>query len=460
MKLEVFRKNNKMKQSILIGGIIVFLLIAGILVYRSYAIYQEKKEFDVMRGNVPDQNYDVQLAFILEDELGNQQRLDTIPEGKNYTVSITCNDNSVKARWDYETWGANISHVTKSRTKCNITFGPYKVLSKYGIFEDIISSGSGLYEVSHPESEFVTSFSRDLTDDQINNLKQTEYRYAGANPNNYVLFNNELWRIIGLVNTPEGQRIKLIRNESIGEYSWDSSDSAVNVGNGVNEWSESDIMHLLNDGPYYNRSSGTCYNGQNNATTDCDIREIGLTDEAKEMIDTITWNIGSNDGEEYTYDNINTINFYNFERSNHTGKICADGGGNGGADCRDNVDRTTTWKGKVGFIYPSDYGYATSGGNTINRSICLNIQAFSLPNSEDCYQNNWLYDDQLTQWSLTSLAHSLVSSRVFVVNFSGGVSYSIARVPRHLFPTLYLRSDVKIVDGEGTMDIPYLLSVN
>ena len=35
----------------------------------------------------------------------------------------------------------------------------------------------------------------------------------GANPNNYVKFNNELWRIIGLVNTPEGQRVKIIRND-------------------------------------------------------------------------------------------------------------------------------------------------------------------------------------------------------------------------------------------------------
>ena len=69
----------------------------------------------------------------------------------------------------------------------------------------------------------------------INNLKQTELRYAGANPDNYVKFNNELWRIIGLVNTPEGQRVKIIRDGNIGGYSWDSSDLSINSGAGVNE---------------------------------------------------------------------------------------------------------------------------------------------------------------------------------------------------------------------------------
>ena len=49
----------------------------------------------------------------------------------------------------------------------------------------------------------------------------TEYRYRGANPKNYVTFNNETWRIIGVFPTEDENgnienRIKLIRNESIG----------------------------------------------------------------------------------------------------------------------------------------------------------------------------------------------------------------------------------------------------
>ena len=49
----------------------------------------------------------------------------------------------------------------------------------------------------------------------------TEYRYRGASPKNYVTFNNETWRIIGVFLTEDENgnienRIKLIRNESIG----------------------------------------------------------------------------------------------------------------------------------------------------------------------------------------------------------------------------------------------------
>ena len=59
----------------------------------------------------------------------------------------------------------------------------------------------------------------------------TDYRYTGANPNNYVSFNNELWRIIGVFPTDDGtgnieNRVKIIRNESIGEdYMWDENGS-------------------------------------------------------------------------------------------------------------------------------------------------------------------------------------------------------------------------------------------
>ena len=49
----------------------------------------------------------------------------------------------------------------------------------------------------------------------------TDYRYIGADPNNYVKFNDELWRIIGVFDTDDGtgkveKRLKIIRNESIG----------------------------------------------------------------------------------------------------------------------------------------------------------------------------------------------------------------------------------------------------
>ena len=58
-------------------------------------------------------------------------------------------------------------------------------------------------------------------------------RYVGANPCNYVTFNGETagWRIVGVMNNIDDgtgkkeTRLKLIRTEILGGYSWDTSDS-------------------------------------------------------------------------------------------------------------------------------------------------------------------------------------------------------------------------------------------
>ena len=47
--------------------------------------------------------------------------------------------------------------------------------------------------------------------DLANGANDNNYRYSGSNPNNYVKFNNELWRIIGVING----KVKIIRNEAI-----------------------------------------------------------------------------------------------------------------------------------------------------------------------------------------------------------------------------------------------------
>ncbi len=313
----------------------------------------------------------------------------------------------------------------------------------------IVTSGVGVYEVSHEDA--IITYTTNETD--IQNLKQTEYRFAGLNPNNYVMFNGELWRMIGLVNTPEGLRMKLIRNESIGEYSWDSSSSNVNNGYGVNEWSTSKMVDLLNNGAYYNRESGTCYNGYRNTVISCDFSSTGLTSEAKEMIDTITWNIGSNHVTNEMYDRINIKDFYNLERSNQTGKKC-----NEGLYCNDTVLRTTTWVGKVGLMYPSDYGYATSGGVTTDRDTCIHTVLYSWSENEvsDCRNNDWLYKDQMYQWAITPNANVNFANNLFNVYVYGDV---FSKGAAETLPVIYLKTDVKIERGKGTFDLPYQLTI-
>ena len=311
----------------------------------------------------------------------------------------------------------------------------------------VVTSGDGLYEVHHEDAEITYTEDVELQ----NRLKQTELRYAGPNPDNYVWFNEELWRIIGLVNTPEGQRVKIIRDESIGKYAWDSSDSSINNGYGVNEWSTSKIMNLLNHGAYYNRTSGTCYNGQNNATKVCDFSNSGLLEKSKEMIDTITWNTGSNGTT--LYDNINIIKIYSLERSNNIGKVC-----NGGSMCTDNIERKTTWVGKLGLMYPSDYGYATSGGRITNRETCLNIKLSDWDTIE-CKDNNWLYDSNNSQLTLFSDTSNVNACDVWFLTPDYVRNYYNASNSTSSSPTLYLKTNINFIGGLGTRENPYLLSI-
>ena len=179
---------------------------------------------------------------------------------------------------------------------------------------------------------------------KFDNTIDNNLRYIGANPNNYVSFNNELWRIIGVFNNIDDgtgnkeTRIKIMRSESIGSYSWDNKPNAVGSSTSVygsNDWSDSTLQQVLNSGAYWNRTSGECPSGENGATVSCDFSEIGLTDEAKSMMGSVLWNVGGHpDGSPYT-----ASRFYISERD----KVVYNG-------------RPTTWNGKVGLMYPSEVG--------------------------------------------------------------------------------------------------------
>ena len=225
-----------------------------------------------------------------------------------------------------------------------------------------------------PLSDYVADTASDTAIDEAGNT-----RYIGADPNNYVSIDGDIWRIIGTMKDVDDgtgnkeDRVKLIRASSIGSYSWDTSESSVNNGYGVNEWSQADLMKLLNPGYesesvggslYWNNQSGKCYYSNNNGTTSCNFTSTGIKDKLKTLISDVVWNTGSQGTNDWSSASGGlTKHFYAYERSSNTGKICSSGN-----YCNDTVERTTKWTGKVGLMYPSDYGYATSGGDTTDRA--------------------------------------------------------------------------------------------
>ena len=390
-------------------------------------------------------------------------------ESKTYTLRLWLDENV-----DMNTKGVQ---NTKFSSKVVVTASYVEEIPKIPATATIASLVSGadtsstdVYTVPNKTSDSCTyTLAYDGTTD--NNL-----RYVGANPCNYVKVDNEIWRIIGVMNNIDDgtgkkeTRIKLIRNESIGTYSWDTSESSVNIGNGVNEWSQADLMKLLNPGYesesvggslYYNNSSGNCYSNKKNGTKACDFTNSGLKTNLKSLIGDTLWSTGTNGTNSFTSSSNGLVShFYSYERSSNTGKICSSG-----TDCNDTVERTTTWNGKIGLMYPSDYGYATSGGSTSNRTSCLNKELYNWDSSSysDCKNNDWLYNSSNWQWTLSPTAYSSYASVVFGVRAAGDVDVYIAgyvdsnnaNLAGLVRPSVYLISKTSILGGEGTLENPY-----
>ena len=275
------------------------------------------------------------------------------------------------------------------------------------------------------------------------NTPDQNIRYYGSNPDNYVSFNNELWRIIGVF----GNNVKLVRSESLGDLSWDSSASSVNNGRGVNEWSQSDLKNYLNT-MYYGGTSVTCYTGKNNQTKICPTGTIDET--SKGLIDYYTWNTGApNYNKLYnsTTELFDTVEFYNAERGSVNGKICSSGTG-----CNDTVERTTTWTGYVGLPYITDYAYASSESDC-NTKI-------DQSSSYKCKNNNWMFKPNKGYWTLSPRAFTSNAHNVWRVRGDGGAGSDFASLPNAVFPAIYLKSNILIESGKGTSSNPYMLKLN
>ena len=276
------------------------------------------------------------------------------------------------------------------------------------------------------------------------NTEDENIRYYGSDPNNYVSFNNELWRIIGVF----GNNVKLVRKDSLGELSWNSSESSINGGYGVNEWSQADLKNYLNTMYYGGDTTVTCYNGQNKKEVTCPTNKLDNT--SKSLIDNHTWNTGATDSNKLHNDttkSLDTLAFYKSERGNETGKICT-----GGNLCNDAVERTTTWTGYIGLPYITDYAYASSESDC-NTKI-------DQSNTYKCKNNNWMFKPNTWYWTLSPSAYTDDAYIVWSVRVDGGAVGYLAARQLSVFPTIYLKSNVLIDSGNGTSSDPYILSGN
>ena len=287
-------------------------------------------------------------------------------------------------------------------------------------------NGSGVYKVSH---EAIASDSS-ATGSEIK--ASDDYRYYGASPNNYICLDMEggstcsdrsLYRIIGSIyeeNAGENL-IKVIKatpltNGSITTYAWDSNYNiwaTPTNGNYSNSLtSGASLMILLN--------SGDWWSGTNTYAN------YGLTATAKSMVNTSRYYLSGFDN-----NSVKTTAVYDYERGKN----------------RYDTGRPLYWDGYVGLMYPSDYGYAA--GNSCATGTNLGNYDSS------CKSKDWLYNSSKWQWLMSQISDSF--NGVYGVRSTGSVYFSGGEGTGLISPVFYLKSNVGIIDGNGTLDNPYLL---
>ena len=256
---------------------------------------------------------------------------------------------------------------------------------------------SGLYTITHPADSTL----------QIGNDKDiTEYRYRGKDTKNYVTFNNEVWRIIGVFPTDDGtgkieNRIKLIKDQSIGSKKWDTSD--------LNNWARPATLNTELNTTYLN----------------------SLTNEAQMMIGNAKYYLGGY----YDLLQIQKDVMYQYERKIN-GRTYYNG------------TNPNNFIGKLGLMYASDYGYAASDECT------QNLRGYS---NATCKNNNWLFKGN-DEWMLPQAASNSRGACNALSDGSAGYSrVSIAQFA--VRPVLYLISSAKITGGNGTSSSPYTLGL-
>ena len=277
-----------------------------------------------------------------------------------------------------------------------------------------------------------------------------EYRYSGASVNNYVTYNNETWRIIGVFSeeledgTTE-EFVKIVRNDVLlagsipTSYYIAENDTTYNVGSSTtsrdaywnykvsgtnnNDWTTAGLMYYLNTVEDDSETPNAGYLST-------------LSSGARNLIRETTYYLGN-----VTY-NTSTKIAYDAERSEtiHSGN-------------------QTSWRGTVALMYPSDYGYSASNSYW---NVSIGSSGYNTAQEDGIYprSTSWMYETMTSAKTNSSWLLAPSSSRSnYAMGWYTAGSVGSSRVYDYngVRPALNLISKAKITTGDGTLTSPYVL---
>ena len=297
-----------------------------------------------------------------------------------------------------------------------------------------MTNESGIAIINGNSDGFVLWGSCTESGDTELSLKTNEVHDSGLR--NYILFNDELWRIVGIF---DGE-IKIVKDtpltndiynqttytstETSLEYNLKYESPGAKYGYYIykkltdysynNDWTTSGVKAYLNEeSGYY----GTIKEGSRNLISETTYYlgnvEIGENSDG-------SWSIQGTASE-----------VYNQERSSNIWE------GN-----------QVSWTGKIGLLYPSDYGYASNTSNWNSDMSYYYSNGGSL--------NNWLFNTEAyVSWFLSPAS----GDSVFVLSWGdfGFVGGNYADSDGSLRPALNLKSTAIVTSGDGSYNNPYVL---
>jgi len=241
------------------------------------------------------------------------------------------------------------------------------------LIETVVTTGDGLYADEYEEGRYV---------------------YRGTNPNNYITFNDETWRIISV--ETDGT-LKIMRKNRIKNMAWDTSNS--------NNWTRPATLNTYLNNDYYNT----------------------LSNEAQALIQTHTWGIGA-----VVKDNTDLA-----------AQIAS--------------ENSTTWTGNIGLISASDAIKSNTNIEQCgNLNLSFDNKAICKTTNYIFPSNNWFWTISPSKNVKYDVLVVGSESWSWTTSYACGSGFTCDTNDADVLPALYLKSDITL-EGEGTESNPYTI---